>query len=234
MSVRVMEWTDEHDVLFLREMIASDLFTHKKGSPDRGKVWEGIVDRLNSVQYPNFSLKDKRGVRDRWSLLQTKFKRRIREEEKASGIIPDELTEKDLLIEELCEKEESSISNSRKQSSDKEAAEDVRKKAMERMGETTKRKSEKEEGRKEKKSRRSGADVVEYLKEKAKGDQALRQEEMEARRKDQENLARQQEGMVDVMKQQAEQMQATQMHMLQQQQMMTQALMAVLQRVLEK
>ena len=71
---------------------------------------------------------------------------------------------------------------------------------MERMGETTKRKSEKEEGRKEKKSRRSGADVVEYLKEKAKGDQALRQEEMEARRKDKENLARQQEGMVEVMK----------------------------------
>ena len=82
--------------------------------------------------------------------------------------------------------------------------------------------------------RRSGADVVEYLKEKAKGDQALRQEEMEARRKDQENLARQQEGMVEVMKQQAEQMQVTQTHMLQQQQMMTQALMAVLQRVLEK
>ena len=154
MSVRVMEWTDEHDVLFLREMIASDLFTHMKGSPDRGKVCEGIVDRLNSVQYPNFNLKDKRVVRDRWSFLQTKFKRRIREEEKASGhsgIIPDEFTEKDLLIEELCEKEESSISNSRKQSSDKEAAEDVRKKAMERMRETTKRKSarEKEEGRKE-------------------------------------------------------------------------------------
>ena len=57
----------------------------------------------------------------------------------------------------------------------------------------------KKEGRK-KIYRRSGADVVEYLKEKAKGDQALRQEEMEARRKDKENLARQQEGMVEVMK----------------------------------
>ena len=33
----VMEWTDDHDILLLREMIASELFQFKKGSPDRGK-----------------------------------------------------------------------------------------------------------------------------------------------------------------------------------------------------
>ena len=32
-----MEWTDDHDILLLREMIATELFQFKKGSPDRGK-----------------------------------------------------------------------------------------------------------------------------------------------------------------------------------------------------
>ena len=39
-------------------------------------------------------------VRERWNLLQGKYKRKRREEEGASGIQP---TQKDILIEELCE-----------------------------------------------------------------------------------------------------------------------------------
>ena len=35
----VMEWTDDHDILPLREMIASELFQSMKGGPDRGKIW---------------------------------------------------------------------------------------------------------------------------------------------------------------------------------------------------
>ena len=35
----VMQWTDDHDILLLREMIASKLFQFKKGSLDRGKIW---------------------------------------------------------------------------------------------------------------------------------------------------------------------------------------------------
>ena len=38
----VMEWTDDHDILLLREMVASELFQFKKGSPDRDKIWESI------------------------------------------------------------------------------------------------------------------------------------------------------------------------------------------------
>ena len=67
-----MEWTDEHDIL-LREMMASELFQFKKDSPDRGKVWESIHERLNKLYNPQFMIKEKRGVRDRWNLLQTKF-----------------------------------------------------------------------------------------------------------------------------------------------------------------
>ena len=51
-------------------------------------------------------IKEKSGVRDRWNLVQTKFKSIQREELRPSGI-DCELSEKDALIEELCEKEDS-------------------------------------------------------------------------------------------------------------------------------
>ena len=108
-------------------MIASELFQFKKGSPDRGKIWESIQERLNKLDHPKFTIKEKRGVRDRWNLLQAKFKRIQLEELQSSGI-DCVLSEKDALIEEFCEKEDS-----KKKSDDKEAAEEIRKKAMERM-----------------------------------------------------------------------------------------------------
>lgn len=52
----VMEWTDDHDILLLREMIASELFQFKKGSADRGKIWESIQERLNKLDNPKFMI----------------------------------------------------------------------------------------------------------------------------------------------------------------------------------
>ena len=54
----VMELTDDHDILLLR---ASELFQFKKGSPDRGKIWESIQGRLNKLDHPKFTIKEKRG-----------------------------------------------------------------------------------------------------------------------------------------------------------------------------
>ena len=127
-----MEWTDDHDILLLREMIATELFQFKKGSPDRGKIWESIHERLNKLDNPKFIIKEKRGVRDQWNLLQTKFKRTQREELRASDI-DCELSKNDALIEELCEKEDNFSAKEKKKSDDKQAAEEIRKKAMERM-----------------------------------------------------------------------------------------------------
>ena len=78
----------------------------KKGSPDRGKIWESIHERLNKLDNPKFIKKQKRGIRDQWNLLQTTCKRTQREELRASGS-DCELSKKDVLIEELCEKEDS-------------------------------------------------------------------------------------------------------------------------------
>ena len=69
------------------------------GSVDRGKVWDDIVDRLNRNQNPKFLIKEKRGARDRWSLLLNKFKKQIVDKELVSGIAPDDISEKDPLIE---------------------------------------------------------------------------------------------------------------------------------------
>ena len=196
----VMEWTDDHDILLLREMIASELFQFKKSSPNRGKIWESVQERLNKLDNPKFVIKEKRGVRDRWNLLQAKFKRMQREELQASGI-DCELSEKDALIEELCEKEDSFSAKDKKKSDDKEAAEEIRKKAMERM----KRKSTESAGGSAKKSRRSGGDAVEFLKEKAQSEYSIRQQELELQRKEQEVRARQQELQIELLRKQTEQ-----------------------------
>lgn len=42
-----MEWILDYDVILFREMIASDLFSFKKGSVVRGERWEVIIEKLN-------------------------------------------------------------------------------------------------------------------------------------------------------------------------------------------
>lgn len=185
-----MEWTEQHNGLFLQAMVVSDIFYYKKGSPDRGRIWEAIQEPLNSVEQPKFVLKDKRAVRDRWNLLQSKFRKRMAEEEKASGI-DVEMSGRDVLIEELCNKEESLSFNANKKKADKEAAEDIRKKAMERMKETTKRKSSESDTKGSgKKSRRNGGELVDFFREKAKSEQELRERELKIREREQENAAK--------------------------------------------
>ena len=69
--------------------------TNGSESYNRGLVWDSIVENLNLIETPGFGLKDKRSVRDRWTLLKTKYKKETREEEAASGIDVDDLTERE-------------------------------------------------------------------------------------------------------------------------------------------
>ena len=131
----------------------------------------------------------------------TKFKRTQREELRASGI-DCQLSEKDALIEELCEKEGSFSAKENKKSDDKEAAEEIRKKAMERMA--SKKNSSESAGGSAKKSRRSGGDAFEFLKEKAESEYSIRRQELELQRKEQEARSRQQEVQLELLRKQAE------------------------------
>ena len=61
-----------------------------KGSVSRGGRWESLAEtKWNEVRTLSFHLKDKRAVRDRWVLLQEKYKAKMHQEETASGISLD-------------------------------------------------------------------------------------------------------------------------------------------------
>jgi len=218
-----MEWTDEHDMLMLREMVVSDIFSFKKGSVSRGDAWESVAEKLNEIDSPKFRIKDKRGVRERWVLLRRKFRSKVREEEAASGVVVQELTEKEVLIEELIEREDTikpDDSLSVQHKNDKDKAEDIRKKAMESMGETKKRKLSRGTTDEDKPTtsgrKRCAQPLVDFLRENANAERELRQQELDIKLKEQEK--------------QQETMQA----MMLQQQQMNQAFMSVVKKLLEK
>lgn len=139
-----MYWTENHDLLLIREVLAVDPYSQPKGSRERAKLWEEIAMSLNSVSAPQFSV-TVRSVRDRVNLVLIKtHKKKVSEENKASGITPDEPSEFESGMDEICEKAEAAerdqqvISEERKANlkKDKKQAEDMRAKALEKVGET--------------------------------------------------------------------------------------------------
>ena len=93
-----MEWKQECDLLLLQEIVVSEPFKFKSSTRERGKVWEEITHRLNENEVFGNRPGSKRAVRDRYSLLAKKYRKKMTEEAKASGISP-ELTETDKLLE---------------------------------------------------------------------------------------------------------------------------------------
>ena len=105
------------------------------------------------------------------------------EELQASGI-DAEVSESDAIIEDLID---SGKDRKKKAEADKKAAEEIRTKAMERFGQSSKRNGDEGKGAKKKKKRKSGSNAVEFLREKAKLDHALKEEEELQLRKDQQS-----------------------------------------------
>ena len=79
--------------------------------------------------------------------MPQKHKQKIRSEERASGIDP-EITEMDVMLEEICEKEdvaeEEDETKKKKAKAEKESAEKMRLIAMEKLSESQKRKDNEE------------------------------------------------------------------------------------------
>ena len=87
--------------------------------------------------------------------------------------------------------------------SDREAADHVRREAMERMKGTAKRKSSESDTKGGgNKSRRNGGELVDFLREKAKSEQEFRQRELEVREREQESAAKRQQDILQLMAQQ--------------------------------
>jgi hypothetical protein len=120
--------------MLCREILAVDPFTGtKKGTVQRGGAkWKEIVDiNLMKIEIPKFKV-DTRAVRDRYTLLSQKVKRKLREEEQASGIDMD-MTEVEDALEDILEIEDASAKQVEYESDikvkEKQSAEDMRKKA---------------------------------------------------------------------------------------------------------
>ena len=181
-------WSYIHDLQLCREIAFQNPFKFKFGSRERGQCWDSIADKLNEAEQPKCNV-DQRGVRERYSKLEKSFKKRMAMEERASGITGEDVTELDQAIEtilgliEAAEHESAKNVEKKKREveKEKETAESVRKRSMERLGETMCR----EKGREnEGKRRKVGGETVLYLKKKGEMENELRREEIDLRRKE--------------------------------------------------
>ena len=71
---QAMRWTDEHDILLLREVLLCEPYKHEHGSTERGRVWEQIAETLNQIQQPVFRV-SQRSVRDHFKTLYDNYKK---------------------------------------------------------------------------------------------------------------------------------------------------------------
>lgn len=177
-----MEWLESHDLALYGEVLVFEPFKYPKRSKERSKIWGRIAVNLNSPRSQKFTV-SKRSVRDRLTLLQTKYKEKIREEERASG--KDCQKEKERAAD--LERNDKTSAVNKKNKSEKTSAEEVRLQAMECLSKTQKRNADLGE-EKSSKYRKRSSDAVEYLKEKFQEEKELRKEEIELKRKEQQMI----------------------------------------------
>lgn len=202
-----MNWTEAHDIQLCREIIIQEPFKFKQGSREKGQAWDKIATTLNGQQQLRFTV-DQRAVRERYGKLERNYKRKMREEENASGISP-EVTELDIAIQEIIGRSEGAQEEiaqgdeARKKAAEeeKETAENVRRRAMERLGETRAR--ENTECRK--RTRQSNDDeAIGYIREKMVKEIDLKKEELELRKSEEARKERIQTEEIELRKKELE------------------------------
>ena len=131
-----MQWTREHDILLCREVLALEVYKHKKGTNEAGRLWDEIAKNLRGCQTVRFkSNLSQRAVRERFNLIQGRFKENEKSELAASGISVPEQDELDVLLEDIAERERDAIAEaSEKKGQEKATAEDIRNQALEGWG----------------------------------------------------------------------------------------------------
>jgi len=193
-----MEWTEQKDVMLAREILLCEPFRYRVGSKERGLVWSQIA--VNRNTHPGFTV-PQRAVRDRYSILEKKAKKRKCEIENGTGISPED-SELDLALEEIIEKWEAADqefqldnqSKAKKLKEEKETAKEMRRMSMETLGDSKRRNSDPSESAEEKrcKKRRGGSDTVQFLKEHSEMELNFKREELEAKKSEQSLLNEQQ------------------------------------------
>lgn len=241
-----MVWTEHHNEMLIREMYLLAPWEHKKGSPQRGNVWEQISCSLNDLDEPKFNVTQK-SVRDHYNLLERQQKKRIRDEEKASGISPEHTEFEDSMediISLFLRKDEEDQKNDeeKKEKSEVEAAQvsDMKHSAMESFAQSQKRKGQDQE-RKRKRKMSNGSDTIAYLQQRYQVDSELRkeelklkQEELNERKAERESSLAQQEALANALKDTIVSQQRQQEQLLQQMQVQNAALIGLMQQISKK
>ena len=180
-----MTWSEEHDIMLCRELLVEEPYNFKHGSRERGRCWDRIAEALNKIDQPKFIV-DQRAVRDRFVKLEKACKKKTRDELRASGFAPSEPSELDQALEEIIEKSKSAeqqkeASCAEKQQEidkEKETAEAVRRRAMERLSESRAR-----EGCRKRKGGET-SEYVGYLREKREVDMRVRENQVDLKRRE--------------------------------------------------
>ena len=168
---------------------------------------------MNKTEVVYFKV-DKRAVRDRYNLLSRELRNKLKREKKESGIETD-MSDVEVALEELIEKEdaaekEQTVVDDQKKAKDsqeRENAEAMRKKAMETLGQTQKRKVDDNESGGRKKKRSRGRDTLNFLKEKNEMVQTMQKEEFELRRQQLHVESKKQDNFMQMMLNQQQQQQ---------------------------
>ena len=186
-----MTWDPYKDELMLREVLLLEPYKFKVRTKLRGAAWSKIAENLNKLDPQKFKV-DQRSVRERFDVLKSQCTSELRKQETESGGNPEEsevMNAMESILENMKEAEriqnEKVSSKAENDEKEKAAAADMREKAMETFAESKKRKdlSSTEKETKAKKSRSSGSDTINYLREKAENEQDLRKEELELKKR---------------------------------------------------
>ena len=89
--------------MLCREVLDMEPHQHLYRRKERGDVWNQIAVNLTGLDHPKFKVNTKRSMRDRLTLLITKNKAKIRQEEDATGITCEE-TELDQAFEDIIDR----------------------------------------------------------------------------------------------------------------------------------
>ena len=107
-----MVWSTFHDEMLCREILVIDPFTRtRKSTVARGTKWEEVAENLNKIKQIYFEV-DKRAVRDRYNLLSKDLRKKLKREKKERAVETD-MTEVEMALEELIEKEDAAETEQR-------------------------------------------------------------------------------------------------------------------------
>lgn len=164
-----MEWTEAHNVCLAREVRACEPWLFKPRTVDRGKAWASIADHLNDIDETQSGLKFSvsQECTGAFQACARQVQGQEKREARMSGVnIVD--TELDMLLEEIRKEwEETEISDlylTKKDDTDRAIGEEIRKKACEKLGETSKR--TKVDGDEKKAKKRRSNETLDFLWEK--------------------------------------------------------------------